>query len=444
MALFRILFGGLMLYEVFFYASSGLIEAGIVGPRLLFPYEGLEWVRPMDLGGMKFLLGVLALSCVMVILGLLHRIAMSVLFLGLTYIFLLDKAYYNNHTYLFILLAFLMIWIPADRAWSIKRKKQEDFVPYWCWLILRIQIVIVYFYGGLAKLNHDWLVEGEPMRTLLQGYARTSAFGDIITSQTFLYFFTIGGLLFDLLAGPLLWWKKSRRYMLVFVLFFNITNHFLFDDIGVFPFFMIAATILFFDPHEIAAWFGRVNEKDRRSKVKQIQAGNPSLITAALAAYLAFQLLFPFRWMVMGVDPDWTSVAQRFSWRMKISTRSPLLIAFNVEEPLKKDSHPVQLKDFINNYQQNLCAYDPRAAVRFAKWLKGEAMQRGMEQVQITSRIVISYNGRPYRYLFPVDQDLSMIDLQGDPDEWIPAKEDPSLELSPKEIAALKKTRKSN
>ncbi len=33
--------------------------------------------------------------------------------------------------------------------------------------VLRAQVAVVYVMAGLAKLNHDWLVRGEPMATWL-------------------------------------------------------------------------------------------------------------------------------------------------------------------------------------------------------------------------------------------------------------------------------------
>ena len=164
-----------------------------------------------------------------------------------------------------------------------------------------MQVVIVYFYGGIAKLNADWLGRMEPMRSALETAAKGNALEDLLTSNPLLWTFTYGGVLFDLLIGPLLWWKRTRMYALPLVFFFNVSNHFLFDDIGVFPFFMMAATILFFDPEEIARFLGARKELGRRRIEKttgEDRRWRP-VITPVLVLYLVFQLLFPLRWLVL-------------------------------------------------------------------------------------------------------------------------------------------------
>ncbi len=453
LALFRMVVGAILLFEIIQYLDRQLIEMGIVGPQVLFPYEGFEWLRPLSLGGMKALFGSLCVAAVLMVVGLFTRWAAAYFFMGFLYTLLLDKGYFNNHLYLFALLAFLLAVVPSNRVWSLDRRffgsTMPTTVPYWSWLLLRMQVVIVYFYGGVVKMTSDWLVRHEPVRTLLEYEARDSAMPELWTSDVVLHLFVYGGLLFDLSIGPLLWWKRTRLYALPLVLFFNITNHMIFDDIGVFPFFMIAATLLFFDPDEIARVFsGRATgTRNKRDKNKQAQPVADDirwrpLVNAGLAAYLTFQLLFPLRWMLLPGDVDWTTIGQRFSWRMKATSREPQSVRFFVVDQRSGDAHPVDIPKFINNHQAKLCAFDPRATVRFAKWLKEEAGRRGMNDVRITSNIIISYNGRPLRYLWPTDQDLAAVEVDlRNPDAWVPPLEAPELELKGRELENLQRMR---
>ncbi|MCB0792224.1 MAG: HTTM domain-containing protein [Flavobacteriales bacterium] len=454
LALFRILFGVLMFYEINFYFGIHLVDMGLVGPKYLFKYEGFSWVAPLGRDTMAAILGGLAAAALMIAVGLLYRLAIVYFLLGYTYIFLIDKGYYNNHFYLFVLLSFLMSLAPASRAWSLdrvvfKRWMRRDRVPYWTWIALRAQVVIVYFFGGIAKLNADWLLHQEPMRTVLAETMKGGALADLALSTPVVAFFTYGGVLFDLLIGPLLWWKRTRKYALPFVLLFNLTNHNLFDDIGVFPFFMIAATVLFFDPEEIARWVGgrrkAAARKGRGAAAEAVETVEPRmwwpLVNALLAVYFVFQLFFPLRWLVRSGDPDWHTIAQRFSWRMKISTRLPLQVDFFVRDDDTGLKRPVQLDRFINNMQAQLCVFDPRASVQFAHWLKEEMQRRGMKNVRITAEIVISHNGRPYRYLWPTDLDLSVVRIDLDhPEDWVPDPEGgPAYALPPGKLDELRR-----
>ncbi|MBK9273629.1 MAG: HTTM domain-containing protein [Flavobacteriales bacterium] len=445
LALLRILMGGLLFYEMSYYHSIRLVDMGLVGPKVLFPYEGFTWVRPFGKAAMDAILATMAFSRLAIAAGLLYRVATVLFFAGFTYVLLLDRCIYNNHFYLFALLAFLFTLIPAHRAWSLDRllfkaRMTSTTVPRWCWWALRLQVVIVYFYGGIAKMNPDWLVHMQPMRSALEAAARGGALEGLLTSMPVVAFFTYGGLLFDLAVGPLLWWKRSRRYILPFVLLFNLTNHLLFDDIGVFPFFMIAATILFFDPEEVAAFLDRRGVRSGGAPSAPASPAVRGTVLALLAGYFTFQLLFPLRWLLLPGDVDWTSIGQRFSWRMKVSTRDPLRIAYFVHDE-QGNKRPVALDRFINNMQANVSAYDPRVAVRFARWMKEEMARRGFPNVRVTSEIIIRHNGRPARYLFPPDEDLAAIqpDL-GHPERWVPPLEPgPEHRVPPSELERIRR-----
>ena len=100
-------------------------------------------------------LGVLA-ACVMA--GAWYRISATLFFIGFTYVFLLDQARYLNHFYL---ISFLMIFIPAHRSFSIDAlrnpKLRSNLVPAWSIWLIRFQVGVPYFFGGIAKSNADWL-----------------------------------------------------------------------------------------------------------------------------------------------------------------------------------------------------------------------------------------------------------------------------------------------
>src|SRR4026209_2256323 len=147
-----------------------------------------------------FLVLGLAAACVMV--GFLYRIAAPVFFLAFTYFFLLDQTRYLNHFYLVCLISFLMCFLPAERAFSVdallRRKIRSDVVPAWTLWLLRAQVGIPYFFGGISKLNSDWVPGGEPMRSFLYPFTKTQGGGPIFTADWVVYSFVVGGLLFDL------------------------------------------------------------------------------------------------------------------------------------------------------------------------------------------------------------------------------------------------------
>lgn len=207
LAYFRIAFGVLMLWEICRYFYYGWIDRYYVKPTFHFTYFGFSWVAPWPESYMHvhfFMLGVLALC---VLLGLYYRITMPLFFLGFTYVFLLDMAQYLNHFYLICLVSFLMIWIPAHRTLSLDAYRLPSLraltAPAWTLWLLRLQLGVTYFYGGIAKFSDDWL-RGEPLRTWLADSTDFPLIGRWFTEEWMVYGMADGGLLLDLLIVPFL------------------------------------------------------------------------------------------------------------------------------------------------------------------------------------------------------------------------------------------------
>jgi hypothetical protein len=241
---FRILFGGIMLWEVYRYFTYGWISRYFLEPAVNFPYYGFDWVQPWSGDGMYIHFFVLGLAAACILVGFAYRIAMPVFFLGFTYFFLLDQTRYLNHLYLVCLISFLMCFLPAERAFSVdallRPKIRSDVAPAWTLWLLRIQLGLPFFYGGLAKLNGDWIFGGQPMRIWLTSLTELPRIGYIFAADWLIYSFVIGGLLLDLLVVPLLLWRRTRAVGFAAAVVFNLVNAIIFN-IGIFPWFMLGA-----------------------------------------------------------------------------------------------------------------------------------------------------------------------------------------------------------
>jgi hypothetical protein len=322
---FRIAFGAIMLWEVWCYFDHGWIKRYYIDPSFHFKYYGFDWVRPWPGDGMYlhfYVLGALAI-CIMV--GLFYRLSTTLFFLGFTYIFLLDKTNYLNHFYLISLISLILIFVPAHRAFSIdallRPKIRSERAPTWSLWLLRAQLGIAYFYGGIAKLNGDWL-RGEPMRMWLAARTDFPLIGHWFTEDWAAYVFSYGGLLFDLLFVPCVLWWRTRFLALGVALIFHLMNSRLFS-IGIFPWFMIAANLLYLTPD----WPRRIF---RRGRTIGDQITNPPnnvrvgqhVIAAVLGLYLAGQILVPLRHYLYPGDVHWTEEGHYFSWRMKLRDKT--------------------------------------------------------------------------------------------------------------------------
>ena len=130
---FRVVFGSIMLWEVYRYFSTGWIRRYYIDPAFYFGYYGFEWVKPWPGNGMYIHFAVLGVVAACLMLGFFYRIAAPLFFIGFTYVFLLDQTRYLNHFYLVCLVSFLMIFLPANRAFSVdallRPRIRTDVVP---------------------------------------------------------------------------------------------------------------------------------------------------------------------------------------------------------------------------------------------------------------------------------------------------------------------------
>ena len=204
LAVFRIGFGLLMAWECFRYLESGSVKAFYVDPKFYFTFYGFEWVKPWAGKGMYMHLrwaGVLA-ACMPAPVLLPH---LGGALLPRDHLrFLLDQTHYLNHFYLICLLSFVRPLLPAHRPLAVDAFRtvlRSDIAPAWSLWLLRAQIAIVYFFGGIAKLNADWL-HGEPMRMWLPGSIRLPGIEPLLAHPATALLISWGGLLLDLLVVP--------------------------------------------------------------------------------------------------------------------------------------------------------------------------------------------------------------------------------------------------
>ncbi|OFZ09218.1 MAG: hypothetical protein A3D92_17190 [Bacteroidetes bacterium RIFCSPHIGHO2_02_FULL_44_7] len=220
------------------------------------------------------------------------------------------------------------------------------------------------------------------------------------------YLFAYGGLLFDLLIGPLLLLKKTRSYAIVAAIFFNLTNSYVFNDIFIFPFFMIGALLVFLDPERV---FERLKKWGIvRENATEEQGRNLGRMGAALlAVYVVVQLAVPLRHYFIPGYTDWTGEGQRFSWRMKIQHRSIEEMTFAILDLDKKVIHEINPSDHLFPDEVQQMAYSPQMILQFAQYLHDTiAPLNGVENCWVKSKVKVKFNGKDAAYIFNPTLDL--------------------------------------
>jgi hypothetical protein len=414
---FRIAFGLLMVWDVSLYVARGWVERYFIEPRFLFKYYGFAWVEPWPGIGMHLHFAVMGAAAACIAAGLFYRAACVVFFLAFAHFFLLDVTLYLNHYYLITLISFLMILLPAHRAFSLDAWRRPELrarsAPAWALWLLRFQIGVPYFFGGVAKLNGDWL-RGEPLRLWLSRETDFPVIGRYFTEEWMVYFFSWGGMLFDLCVVPLLLWRRTRVPALIVAVLFHLANARLFH-IGVFPWLMIAATLMFLPPD----WPRRLL---RAGKAASAAAG-PRLAAAAggrvplafLTAWVAVQVLIPLRLHLYPGNPLWTREGYRFSWTMRLHERTGSTTLIAVDRAAKQ-FWLIDPREFLADHQLSEVASHPDTLLQFCHIVADEYRRAGRE-IEIYAESLQSLNGRePQRLIDP------KVDLAVQQDSLLPAR----------------------
>lgn len=432
---FRIVFGGILVWEVYRYFTRGWIGRYFVEPVVNFTYYGFSWVKPWPGRGMYIHFFVLGLAAACVMVGFLYRFAAPVLFVTFTYFFLLDQTRYLNHFYLVCLISFLMCFLPAERAFSVdallRRKIRSDVVPAWTLWLLRVQVGIPYLFGGIAKLNSDWLRGGEPMRIWLSPFTKIAGLGHLFAAEWVVYSFVIGGLLLDLLVVPLLLWRRTRPFAFAAAILFNLINAVIFE-IGIFPWLMLGALLIFFPPdlvRRFARAFMSPGEEFEDATPSQVSARlkgsscpalstSQKIVVGLLAAYLAIQLFLPLRHYLYPGNVSWTEEGHNFAWHMKLRTKGGEAI-FTVTHPRTGQSWTIKPGDYLESHQVTKMSTKPDLLLLFAHHLAEEKRREGYEDVEVRVRAMVSLNGRQPQLLIDPNVDLAKEEVSLLPTRWI-------------------------
>ncbi|WP_197440650.1 HTTM domain-containing protein [Polystyrenella longa] len=443
---FRIVFGLLIASLIISkYFGLDLIGQYYIKPNFHFTYYGFSWVKPLPPAGMYAVFWAMLAASLGVAFGFCYRFSAATLFGLWTYVFLLEKAVYQNHHYLAMLIAFVLIFIPAHRKFSLdalfRKKIRQDVAPAWSLWAIRILIAIPYIYGAFAKMNGDWLA-ARPLWIWINVGTISEAMPEAMKVESTAWFMSYYGLLFDLLVVPALFWGRTRLLACLGILAFHGSNIFLFY-IGIFPPMMLASTLLFFPkdffPNLVAA-IKRERKFDwsllwKTEKIELPETGlqNPTgsqrLAICSLVLFFGFQFLFPFRHLMYAGNPSWNGRGDLFAWRMMLDD--------------KRGQAQFRMMDFKNKQEMSVRTLDPKAKINlslvqqlsmlrqpdmvleYAQFLEDEYVtaRKGAvskEDVRVYARVLASLNGRPYLDMINPSADLTEINRRLiESDDWI-------------------------
>jgi hypothetical protein len=337
-------------------------------------------------------------------LGLVYELATVLFFLSFTYIELLDKTTYLNHYYFVSLFAGLLMFVPANRTWSLDvwlgRTVYQATGPAWHRYVLMFQVGVVYFYAGLAKVNPDWLFSALPLAIWLPAKADLPILGPLLAERWVAYAFSWFGCVYDLSIVFLLLWARVRVWAYAAVVVFHIATWLLFP-IGMFPFIMIGVTLLFFSPAWhlkqqgwVNRWLKRLFGLGRRVLPDGVPVLRISPVgLGLLAVYVVFQVVWPFRFLAYPGPLFWREEGFRFSWRVMLIEKAGYA-TFKVRDKHTGRESEVSPSEYLTPLQEKMMATQPDMILEFAHFLGQEYRRKGLTEPEVRCEAWVTLNGR--------------------------------------------------
>lgn len=405
--LFRMIFGFLLTAEAWGAIATGWVKRAFIDPKMNFPFFDFDFLHPLPGDGMIYYFILMGIFGIMVMLGFKYRTAMVAYALMWSGVYFMQKTSYNNHYYLMVLFTWLFCFVPANRAYSLDAKLNPkiklNHCPRWCILLFQLLILVVYFYSAVAKMYPAWL-NAVPIKIWFEAKRDYWLVGPLLTKTWFQYFVAWGGVIYDLLVGPALVWKKTRKYAFVASIFFHLFNSAVFQ-VGIFPYMGIAFGIFFFEPEKIRSIFFKSKEVFTEAK-ERIQPKFRTLTMISLALFLGIQILLPLRhWAIPG-DVTWTEEGHRLSWRMMLRSKGGYLNLY-IKDNITGQRQYVNQLDYLTNKQMRAMAGRPDMLWYFIQKLKKEYQEKGLQDFSIYAESQVVLNGALAKPLYDPEYDLA-------------------------------------
>ena len=429
LAVFRIMFGGLMLFESINYGLFLCLDCMYRQTDMLFKYHRFEWVNLWPGHWLEIQFMIMAICAVGIMLGYYYRFCLILFTLGFAYLFFLDQVLYLNHFYLVLLFCGILIFLPANAYWSLDAKRSSAIasatVPKWTRIWLLAQLEIVLLYAGLVKLNWDWL-NLEPMRLWMNEQSQDSlVIFQWLTQDWGIAAASYGVILVHLLGAPLLLWRKTRFLVFCVYAVFHTINAFVFN-IGIFPWMTLAATLLVFDPDwpkQFGRWLQTKGYLGSYSIPPSMapgtkNAGKPAtLIVVCMTLWLIAQVLVPLRHHFYPGNVAWNEAGHRFSWRMKLRAKrgyAQFYVVVNDAPAIK-----VNPNTHLSRKQIFKMSCIPDLIWQYGQFLEQQYQKADTDNVQVYVDASCSLNAREPATLINRLVDLTSIPRTHPVNEWV-------------------------
>lgn len=402
--LFRVVFGFLIALEGFGAIATGWVKRVFIDPQFTFNFIGFEFLQPLEGNGMYCYFMCLGILGVGVMLGYKYRLSMfgfAVLWSG---VYLMQKSSYNNHYYLMLLLSWGMVFLPANKWFSIDARQTPAIasrsMPRWVLYALILQVWIVYTFASIAKLYPAWL-DATVTGLLMSSKKDYWLIGPFLQQPWVHYAIAYVGIFFDGLIIPLLLYKRTRFIAFCSSIVFHLFNAVVFQ-IGIFPFMSLAFAFFFFSSKTLQLRFFPKKEHYELTQVKVPK--HSKMIIGTLCLYFIVQIALPLRHLAIKDDVLWTEEGHRLSWRMMLRSKTGYTTIY-IQDKKTKEKSKYNIKEMLTKKQQKIVGTKPDVIWQLAQRIKHKQAQKGKD-VAVFANTRVSVNGGPYHRLINDTIDL--------------------------------------
>ena len=249
--------------------------------------------------------------------------------------------------------------------------------------VLQLQLAMVYFFAGVAKINPDWL-NGYPMKLWLPARADFPILGSFFQYKWMALLFSYAGLCYDLLIPFALWRKKTRPLAYLAVIVFHILTYLLFQ-IGVFPWVMIFCTLIFFSPDLHDKLYPILKEPENCKRKSFWQA-------AILFPFFLIQMTLPFRYAMYDSHLFWKEQGYRFSWRVMLMEKAGE-ITFYVKDLSSGAKGIFDHQKYLTQLQETQMSTQPDMILDMAHHIDRIMEEEGHDNVAVFAEGYVTLNG---------------------------------------------------
>lgn len=418
---FRIVGGGLIAIETIGELVTSYHEP-YLQPNFHFSYYFFDWLSPWPPVGMHLHFIFNITMAIGICLGFYYRWACLGYAVGAFACFMMEKSVYINHTYLYCLLALLMAFIPANKAFSLDAKRNPQIktgnAQAWHLYLLRFQMAIVYFYAGIAKINADWLM-GYPLKIWLPLKKHYFLIGALLEQEWWAMLMSYGGVIFDCSIVLFLLWPRTRKIAVITAIAFHFTNVCIFG-VGTFPWLSMALTALFLPPSFFRnrAWLAQKLPPFNASTTAHRASSPQWLVVSCLSIYALVQIAIPARqWLYEG-NASWHEAGHNFSWHMMLRGKTGTL-NYTVKHPSSGTEWQESPHSHLHPRQYQYMIGKPDCMLEFAHYLASLYEAKGYQGIEVYATCKARLNGRKSQEMIEPNVDLAREERHLGQYDWV-------------------------